>query len=208
VAFLKFEDEPTGGVQGAVFVTNAIGEPLEFAFSRVDVRGSVLWRPGDARRSAIEQVVRVLFPALASRPDCLLMLATEVPPRLFLDDIQLEIPACRVGSGSSVHAADEISEHLDDVLNLYWIGPRPGPDDRARVLIEALRARDLTGEGQLVDISLFDSHIALLTNVASNYLVALLAFAVRLMMEAGVSDHVWSVEDVIQLLDAAQTSVA
>jgi len=27
-------------------------------------------------------------------------------------------------------------------------------------------------------------------------------------MEAGVSDHVWSVEDVIQLLDAAQTSVA
>jgi len=146
VAFLKFEDEPTGGVQGAVFVTNAIGEPLEFAFSRVDVRGSVLWRPGDARRSAIEQVVRVLFPALASRPDCLLMLATEVPPRLFLDDIQLEIPACRVGSGSSVHAADEISEHLDDVLNLYWIGPRPGPDDRARVLIEALRARDLLTE--------------------------------------------------------------
>ena len=38
-------------------------------------------------------------------------------------------------------------------------------------ILAALRARDLTGEGQLVDISLFDSHIALLTNVASNYLV-------------------------------------
>jgi crotonobetainyl-CoA:carnitine CoA-transferase CaiB-like acyl-CoA transferase len=34
-----------------------------------------------------------------------------------------------------------------------------------------LRTRDLTGEGQLLDISLFDSHLALLTNVASNYLV-------------------------------------
>ncbi len=38
-------------------------------------------------------------------------------------------------------------------------------------ILAALRARDITGEGQLVDISLFDSHLALLTNVASNYLV-------------------------------------
>ncbi|MCK6585185.1 MAG: CoA transferase, partial [Anaerolineales bacterium] len=38
-------------------------------------------------------------------------------------------------------------------------------------ILAALRARDVTGEGQLVDISLFDSHLALLTNVASNYLV-------------------------------------
>ncbi len=41
----------------------------------------------------------------------------------------------------------------------------------ATAILAALRARDITGEGQLVDISLFDSHIALLTNVASNYLV-------------------------------------
>jgi crotonobetainyl-CoA:carnitine CoA-transferase CaiB-like acyl-CoA transferase len=41
----------------------------------------------------------------------------------------------------------------------------------ATAILAALRARDLTGEGQLVDISLFDSHVALLTNVASNYLV-------------------------------------
>src|SRR5688500_2998004 len=41
----------------------------------------------------------------------------------------------------------------------------------ATAILSALRARDITGEGQLVDISLFDSHIALLANVASNYLV-------------------------------------
>ena len=41
----------------------------------------------------------------------------------------------------------------------------------ATAILSALRARDLTGEGQLVDISLFDAHLALLTNVASNYLV-------------------------------------
>jgi formyl-CoA transferase len=64
-------------------------------------------------------------------------------------------------------------------------GPVEGPPSRvgipiiditagmfaATAILAALRARNLTGEGQLVDISLFDSHLALLTNVASNYLV-------------------------------------
>ena len=64
-------------------------------------------------------------------------------------------------------------------------GPIDGPPSRAGIpiiditsgmfastaILAALRARDQTGEGQLVDISLFDSHVALLTNVASNYLV-------------------------------------
>lgn len=64
-------------------------------------------------------------------------------------------------------------------------GPVDGPPSRvgipitditsgmfaATAILAALRARDLTGEGQLLDISLFDSHLALLTNVASNYLV-------------------------------------
>lgn len=64
-------------------------------------------------------------------------------------------------------------------------GPVDGPPSRAGIpiiditsgmfaataILSALRARDITGEGQLVDVSLFDSHIALLTNVASNYLV-------------------------------------
>jgi crotonobetainyl-CoA:carnitine CoA-transferase CaiB-like acyl-CoA transferase len=38
-------------------------------------------------------------------------------------------------------------------------------------ILAALRSRDLTGEGQLLDLSLLDSEVALLTNVASNYLV-------------------------------------
>jgi formyl-CoA transferase len=64
-------------------------------------------------------------------------------------------------------------------------GPVEGPPSRvgipitditagmfaATAILAALHARDITGEGQLVDISLFDSHLALLTNVASNYLV-------------------------------------
>lgn len=145
-AFLKFEPETPGGLRGAIFVVNGTGEPLEFTFARVDVRASVLWRPGDAHRSAIAQLARVLFPALSSRPDCLLMLAAEIPPRLFLDEIQLELPACRVGGESSVHAVDETVERVDEVRHLFWIGPQPGASDRARSLLDSLRARSLLTE--------------------------------------------------------------
>ena len=64
-------------------------------------------------------------------------------------------------------------------------GPEEGPPYRvgipivditagmfsATAILAALRARDVTGEGQLVDLSLLDTQAALLTNVASNYLV-------------------------------------
>jgi len=64
-------------------------------------------------------------------------------------------------------------------------GPEEGPPYRvgipivditagmfsATAILAALRARDLTGEGQLIDLSLLDTMAALLTNVASNYLV-------------------------------------
>ncbi len=66
------------------------------------------------------------------------------------------------------------------------IGPEEGPPYRvgvpivditsgmfaATAVLAALRARDHTGEGQLVDISLLDTQVALLSNVASNYLVS------------------------------------
>jgi succinate--hydroxymethylglutarate CoA-transferase len=64
-------------------------------------------------------------------------------------------------------------------------GPVDGPPSRVGIpiiditsgmfastaILAALHARDISGEGQLVDISLLDSHIALLANVASNYLI-------------------------------------
>jgi formyl-CoA transferase len=64
-------------------------------------------------------------------------------------------------------------------------GPVDGPPSRvgipivditsgmfaATAVLAALHAREITGKGQHVDVSLFDSHIALLANAASNYLV-------------------------------------
>jgi formyl-CoA transferase len=39
-------------------------------------------------------------------------------------------------------------------------------------ILAALRVRDITGRGQSIDISLLDTHLAWLANVASNYLVS------------------------------------
>jgi formyl-CoA transferase len=39
-------------------------------------------------------------------------------------------------------------------------------------ILAALRVRDITGVGQRVDMSLFDSHLAWLANVGSNYLIS------------------------------------
>lgn len=64
-------------------------------------------------------------------------------------------------------------------------GPEEGPPYRvgisiidvttgmfaATAILAALHSRELTGEGQLIDLSLIDSSVALLANVASNYLV-------------------------------------
>jgi formyl-CoA transferase len=64
-------------------------------------------------------------------------------------------------------------------------GPEEGPPSRvgvpvvdiatgmfaATAILAALRARDVSGQGQLVDMSLLDAQVALLTNVASNHLV-------------------------------------
>ena len=64
-------------------------------------------------------------------------------------------------------------------------GPEEGPPFRVGVpiiditagmfsstaILAALRARDLTGEVQMIDLSLMDTQVALLANVASSYLV-------------------------------------
>ena len=64
-------------------------------------------------------------------------------------------------------------------------GPEEGPPSRVGVpiidittgmfastaILAAMRARDMTGQGQLIDLGLLDAQVALLTNVASNHLV-------------------------------------
>lgn len=89
----------------------------------------------------------------------------------------------RTGPNSGKAGYDVIIQAEGGMMGIT--GPEEGPPYRVGVpivditsgmfatiaILAALRAADFCGEGQHVDISLLDSQVALLTNVASNYLV-------------------------------------
>lgn len=146
--YLRFIDEDGGqGIRGALFIVNARGEPVDFTFSRVDVPASFLWRTGEARRHAVASLVASLFHACAQTPALLLAWAAEVHPRLFTEDIRVEIPLCRIAEGmDAIQAADESPESLMEGMHVFWLGAPPAPDSVARRLLDALVSRQLVLE--------------------------------------------------------------
>ena len=146
--YLRFVSEEDGhGIRGALFLVDARGEPVDFAFSRIDVPGSFLWRTGEAKRHAIASLATVLFQACPKTPSVLLALSDEVHPRLFTEDLVVEVPLCRVAEGDSVpYAIDESVETLTITLHLFWVGHTPNDASAARQVLNALRARQLVTE--------------------------------------------------------------
>ena len=143
--YLRFVDEPDGkGVRGAMFTMSTRGEPLEFSFTRIDVRLSVLWRAGEARRSAVVPLAKVLFEAATRVPDVVLALAEETPPRVFTEDLEVQVPLCRVAAGDrGPMAFSEESERISDSLTLVWVNGFPPPEGPGRKTIDLLNSRHL-----------------------------------------------------------------
>src|SRR5260221_3569765 len=79
---------------------NAKGEPVEFAFSTVQVPSGALWRAGEAERGGLRSLTTSLFQASQRTPLLLLCLAREVPPDLFRDDLEVLLPVCRLVAGT------------------------------------------------------------------------------------------------------------
>lgn len=145
-AYLRFVNEPDGkGVRGALFCVNSRGEPAEFTFSRIDAPPSLLWRAGDARRYVVVALSKTLFAGCSGNPTVLLALAEEVPPRVFAEDLEIQLPFCRIAAGPEaiVHASDETLERLGEATHLFWSRPMPGPESEARLIVDALNQRNL-----------------------------------------------------------------
>ena len=147
-AYLRFVSEEDGrGIRGALFLVNARGEPVEFAFSRIDVPASFLWRSGEARRHAVASLAVALFQACPKTPTILLALSEEVSPRLFTEDLSLDVPLCRVAEGENTpYAFGECIESLPNALYLVWSGQPPTEGSTPRRLLEALLGRQLITE--------------------------------------------------------------
>jgi hypothetical protein len=139
-----------GGYEGALFLINARGEPLEFTYNRVETPHRFLWREEDIRRHAHRRLTASLLSICPATPRVILCLAEEVASELFGQDIEVSVPVCRIAREQAVVsiAAEETQEASDgaDSVNLFWL-PRP-PDDPA---VEKRLVRELARRGLLLE---------------------------------------------------------
>jgi hypothetical protein len=147
-AFLKVEPVSGGaGYLGALFLINARGEPLEFAYNRVEVPQTFLWRRRDLRRHAERKLVASLLTVCGRTPRLLLCLADEVGSELFCQDLRVALPVARLGRALAApsYALTEVAEAVEhpEPLHLFWFPEAPAPDSAARRLLDHLRTHGL-----------------------------------------------------------------
>ena len=129
VAYLRIL-KPGNGVtiQGALFVTNGGGDPLEFCCTQVEVDAGGLWPPGRVYRRAVAVLVKALFEAANHQPELVLAFAEEIPPEIFAEEIEVQIPVCLVGESG---------------IALHWMGQKPADGSALSSQVESLRSRNL-----------------------------------------------------------------
>jgi hypothetical protein len=129
-------DQPQKCV-GGVFVINAIGEPLEFAFNQVELIPSVLWNGVDTRRAASSRLTSSLFEAICITPRLLFVLSDfAIPaPLESLDPLKFDLPTIAVTTN-----ADEATSPA----TVIW-GPVAPNLDESR-LYETISSRGLLFE--------------------------------------------------------------
>ena len=162
-AFLRVIRDEAGGYDGALFVMNARGEPLEFVSSRIEAPRTRLWRQEDLQRRAARELAGVLFNAVTSRPAVVFARADEVEADLFVSDIETPVATCRVAAqtmpaGGTADggaedaeavsaAAEDGTEDTDaDGLRLLWSSGPPPEGSPERTLAERLRSVGLLTE--------------------------------------------------------------
>ena len=147
-AFLRIVPADRGdGVLGALFLTNAQGEPVEFAYSSLEIVQRFLWRQEDLRRHAARRLVVSLFEVCPRIPAVILCLANEAPAELFANDITVDFPTVRLAEqsaviGQSAHESREIVEGAVPV-QIFWNGSVPGEEENARLVVRHLAERGL-----------------------------------------------------------------
>ena len=147
-AFLRIVPADRGdGFLGALFLTNAHGEPVEFTYSRLEIVQRFLWRQEDLRRHAARRLAASLFEVCPRIPAVILCLADEAPAELFANDITVSFPTVRVAEQSAVigQSANESREVVEGAVpvQIFWNGSVPGEEEDARLVVRHLAERGL-----------------------------------------------------------------
>lgn len=102
-AFLRLIRGRTERERAAViFVANARGEPVEFAFNHAQLPSSALWRPVDLERQAATKLIASLFSALRVTPTVIVCFASEVPVSIVGGTLEVGIPVARLSPEAAV----------------------------------------------------------------------------------------------------------
>lgn len=147
--FLRVPPEAGGGERaGGLLQINGRGEPIEFTFSRLQLPPAGLWSPAGLERHALRAILASLFEVTRRTPLLLLCLAAEMPAALFGEDLQVQLPVCRVATATeqAEPGPGEVVEVMDreqPTLRLLWTPRPPAPGSPARSLLELLAARAL-----------------------------------------------------------------
>jgi hypothetical protein len=133
---------------GALFQVNARGAPVEFTYNRLDLPPAALWRPEQLEREAAKALAVSLFEAARRTPLVLLCLADEIDPTLFAEDLEVQIPVCRVavergGDGPFDAASAERVVSGDTTAHLFWRPALPSSASPPRRLVSTLASRGL-----------------------------------------------------------------
>jgi len=140
-------DEDEGHYMGALFLINALGEPLEFTYNRLEIVQRFLWRRDGLRRHAARRLASSLFEICPRVPDLLLCLAEEVEPELFTQELEVSIPVARLAGETAIVGQVAIEEREllghEERVQLFWQGRQPEPGSPQRPLVERLAARGL-----------------------------------------------------------------
>jgi hypothetical protein len=132
--------------RAALFQVNARGAPVEFTFNRVDLPPQALWRAEQLEREAVKALAISLFEAARRTPLVLLSLAGEVHGALFSEDLEVQIPVCRVAVDDAGVPSGEFGEEVlcgDRRAHLFWRPALPSAESPPRRLVTTLASRGL-----------------------------------------------------------------
>lgn len=141
--YLKIDASQDNSVfRGALFLINARGEPIEFAYNEVKIPSTFLWRQEDIRRHAARNLTTSLLAICRKVPQFIICLAAEVDHQLFCNEIHLSIPVGRIASPSrsTPHSQLEVQAAIGDPqqLHLFWFPGKPADESPENRLLNML----------------------------------------------------------------------
>ncbi len=139
-------DGAPGAYRGGLFLVNARSEPLEFAYARIRLPRTGLWREADRAPYAARRLAGSLFEVCPRAPALLLCPAGETGAQLFTRDLALAVPVARLAAAGAAPGEGEDAEDTPGGARLLWAGRRPAAEAPARRLLERLAERGLLAE--------------------------------------------------------------